>query len=137
MNELLGFAIALFSTLLAGVVSGLRLKPYLDVGAVYTPPTFALYPALIATGLALLLVLVVCGWRRKFIVHLGPVSFTGKQFFAFVWCLFYVLVAVVFFPYQPPPTPRGRQPRTIAAPGWPGTAKLHHALLQEGEGNAR
>ena len=49
-SELLGFGPALGSTLAAGRVSGLRLKPYLDAGAVYTPPTFMLYPALIATA---------------------------------------------------------------------------------------
>jgi len=132
MNELLGFVIALFSTLLAGVVSGLRLRPYLDAGEVYTPPTFALYPALIATGLSLLLVLVVCQWQRKATVRLGPVSFTGKQFFAVLWCLVYVLVALTCFPYQPPLAPREHQPRTnIASPGLPGAVKFHRALLRE------
>ena len=132
MSELLGFALALLSTLIAGVVSGLRLKPYLDAGEVYTPPTFALYPALIATGLSLLLVLLCCRWRRRSLVQIGPVSFTSRQLFAFFWCLLYVFVAVVFFPYQPPLAPRGRQLRTtIAAPGLPGTAKFHPVLLQE------
>jgi len=83
MSKLVGFAVALFSTLLVGVVSGLRLKPYLDAAAVYTPPTFALYPALIATGFSVFM-LMLCQWRRKSLVNIGPVSFTGKQSFAFV-----------------------------------------------------
>jgi hypothetical protein len=113
MSELLGFTLALFSTLLAGVISGLRLKPYLDAGAVYTPPTFALYPALIATGCAVFL-LLLCQWRSKSLVNMGPVSFTGKQFFAFVWCLSYILVALTFFPYRPPFAPRAPRTRTDA-----------------------
>ena len=56
MRELLGFALALSSTLTAGLVSGVRLKPYLDASAIYTPPTFALYPALIAAAFAILVV---------------------------------------------------------------------------------
>jgi len=114
MSDLLGFAIALFSTLIAGVVSGLRLKPYLDAGEVYTPPTFALYPALIATGFSVFL-LILCQPRRKSLVNIGPVSFTGKQFFAFVWCLFYVLVALTFFPYQPSLAPQAPQIPTHVA----------------------
>ena len=130
MNELLGFVIALFSTLLAGIVSGLRLRPYLDAGEVYTPPTFALYPALIATGLSLLLVLVVCQWRRKATVRLGPVSFTGKQFFAVLWCLVYVLVALTCFPYQPPLAPQGPQVRTqVASHGALSPTISHHVRL--------
>ncbi len=102
MNELLGAGIALLSTVAAALVSGLRLKPYLDAGAVYTPPTFALYPALIAVAVAVPAVVILFWWRRKTSVTVGPATLTDRQFFAVLWCLLYIFTALIFFPYQPP-----------------------------------
>ncbi len=102
MNELLGAGMALLSTVAAALVSGLRLKPYLDAGAVYTPPRFALYPALIAVAVAVPTVVSLFWWRRKTSVTIGPATLTDRQFFAVLWCLLYIFTALIFFPYQPP-----------------------------------
>ncbi len=102
MNELLGVGMALLSTVAAALVSGLRLKPYLDAGAVYTPPRFALYPALIAVAVTVPTVVILFWWRRKTSTTLGPATFTDRQFFAVLWCLLYICTALIFFPYQPP-----------------------------------
>jgi len=92
------------SVVLAAIVSGLRLKPYLDAGETYTPPTFALYPALIAVALTVPAVFILRKWQGKTNVDIGPVTFTDKQPFLVLGCLLYVLVALLFFPYQKPPT---------------------------------
>jgi len=101
MKEVYGFFIALLSTLAAGVVSGLRLQPYIKAGAVYTPPTFMLYPGLAALALAILSVLFLYTLRKKRIITIGPASFTDRQFFAALWSLSYIVIAVGVFPYQP------------------------------------
>lgn len=100
MEEFLGFLLALFSTLAAGVVSGLRLKPYIDAGEQFTPHTFALYPALLAFALAFPSVWFL--WRRRpLVVTIGSIKFTEGQFFAVLWSLLYIVIALAFFPYQP------------------------------------
>jgi hypothetical protein len=102
MKEVYGFFIALFSTLAAGLVSGLRLRPYIEAGAVYTPPTFMLYPGLTALALTVLSVFFLYTWGGKKVVTIGPASFTHRQFFAALWSLSYIVIAVGIFPYQPP-----------------------------------
>jgi hypothetical protein len=104
MNKILGLGVTGLSVVLAAIVSGLRLKPYLDAGETYTPPTFALYPALIAVALTVPAVFILRKWQGKTNVDIGPVTFTDKQPFLVLGCLLYVLVALLFFPYQKPPT---------------------------------
>jgi hypothetical protein len=103
MNKVLGLGVTGLSVMLAAIVSGLRLKPYLDAGETYTPPTFALYPALIAVAITVPAVFILRKWQRKTDVDIGPVTFTDRQPFMVLWCLLYVIVALLFFPYQKPP----------------------------------
>jgi len=111
MNKILGLGVSGLSVVLAAIVSGLRLKPYVDAGETYTPPTFALYPALIAVALTVPAVFILRKWQGKTDVDIGPVTFTNKQPFLVLGCLLYVLVALLFFPYQkPPPLPFPAQP---------------------------
>ena len=104
MNKILGLGVSGLSVVLAAIVSGLRLKPYLDAGETYTPPTFALYPVLIAVALTVPAVFILRKWQGKTEVDIGPVTFTDRQPFLVLGCLLYVIVALLFFPYQKPPT---------------------------------
>ena len=120
MNKILGLGVSGLSVVLAAIVSGLRLKPYLDAGETYTPPTFALYPALIAVALTVPAVFILRKWQGKTNVDIGPVTFTDKQPFLVLGCLLYVLVALLFFPYQKPPTlPFPAQPHSPEKSGPP------------------
>jgi hypothetical protein len=110
MNQFLGILLTALSVLLAAVVSGLRLKPYMDAGETYTPPTFALYPALIAAAIAIPTVFLLRKWQGKKDIDIGPVTFSDRQPFMVLGCLLYVTVAVTFFPYQERPKPRPPQP---------------------------
>ena len=112
-TEFLGFFLALFSTIAAGVISGLRLKPYIDAGEQFTPPTFALYPALLALAFASLPVFFLYRRRPQIFVSVGSIKFTGRQLFIVLWSVLYIVIALTFFPYQPagprfsvPPLPR-------------------------------
>jgi len=123
MNKLLGIGVTALSVMVAALVSGFRLRPYLDAGETYTPPTFALYPALIAIAIAIPLGFLIRWWRGKAAVDIGPVTFTDRQPFIVLWCMFYVIVALTFFPYQPPPKPSfpspPASPEKPAAPSQP------------------
>jgi hypothetical protein len=103
MNKLYGLGVTGLSVMIAAIVSGLRLRPYLDAGETYTPPTFAMYPALIAIAITVPLVFVLRWWQGKVDVDIGPVTLADRQPFIVLGCLFYILVAVTFFPYQQPP----------------------------------
>jgi hypothetical protein len=105
MNQFLGILMTALSVLIAAIVSGLRLKPYMDAGETYTPPTFALYPALIAAALAIPTVLVLRKVQGKNEIDIGPVTLADRQPFMVLWCVLYVTVAVTFFPYQERPKP--------------------------------
>jgi hypothetical protein len=103
MNKLYGLGVTGLSVMIAAIVSGLRLRPYLDAGEAYTPPTFAMYPALIAIAITVPLVFILRWWQGKVDVDIGPVTLADRQPFIVLGCLFYILVAVTFFPYQQPP----------------------------------
>ena len=102
MNKLYGLGVTGLSVMIAAIVSGLRLRPYLDAGETYTPPTFAMYPALIAIAITVPLVFVLRWWQGKVDVDIGPVTLADRQPFIVLGCLLYILVAVTFFPYQQP-----------------------------------
>jgi hypothetical protein len=107
MNQLYGMGITGLSVMLAALVSGFRLKPYIDAGVERTPMTFAAYPAAIAAAIAIPVVLFIRWWTGKKTIALGPISFTGNLPFIALGCLLYVFIAVLFFPYQhtsPSPT---------------------------------
>jgi hypothetical protein len=120
MNQLLGLGITGLSVMVAAVVSGLRLKPYLDAGEARTPLTFAFYPALIAAAIAVPVVFILRKWQGKTDVDIGPVTFTGNMPFIALGCVLYVIVAVTFFPYQGT-RPRPPRPGEVqAAVGYKG-----------------
>jgi hypothetical protein len=128
MNKLLGFGATGLSVMIAAIVSGFRLRPYLDAGETYTPPTFALYPALIAIAITVPTVFALRWWQGKADVDIGPVTLTDRQPFIVLGCLFYILVAVTFFPYQQPekpfPSSPPASPGKYSAPGQPISASL-------------
>lgn len=103
MNQVLGLLITSVSVLLAAITSGLRLKPYMDAGIEQTPMTFAVYPAGIAVAITVPTVFLLRWWQGKKNVDIGPVTFTDNSLFVVLGCLLYIVVAVTFFPYQPPP----------------------------------
>lgn len=104
MNQVLGLLITSVSVLLAAITSGLRLKPYMDAGIEQTPMTFAVYPAGIAVAITVPVVFLLRWWQGKRNVDIGPVTFTDNSLFVVMGCLLYIVIAVTFFPYQPPPT---------------------------------
>jgi hypothetical protein len=112
MSQVWGFGVTAISVLVAAVTSGLRLKPYLDAGVARTPPTFALYPILIAAAIAVPLVFLLRWWQRQQDVDIGPIRLSGNLPFIAFGCTLYVIVAVGWFPYQPPPKPQKTIPTT-------------------------
>lgn len=110
MNQLYGMGITGLSVMFAAIVSGFRLKPYIDAGVTRTPMTFAVYPAGIAVAIAVPLIFFIRWWTGKKTIHLGPVSFTGNLPFITLGCLLYVFIAVSFFPYQELPPPAEESP---------------------------
>lgn len=113
MNQLYGMGITGLSVMLAALVSGFRLKPYIDAGVERTPMTFAAYPAAIAAAIAVPIVLFIRWWTGKKTIDLGPVSFTGNLPFIALGCLLYIFIAISFFPYQPTPPPPTDKPASM------------------------
>jgi len=102
MNQVLGLVITGVSVLLAAITSGLRLKPYMDAGVEQTPMTFAVYPAGIALAITVPTVFLLRWWQGKKHIEIGPVTFADNSLFVVLGCLLYIVVAVTFFPYEPP-----------------------------------
>lgn len=100
MNKILGLGATALSVMIAAIVSGFRLQPYLAARQAYTPPAFALYPALIAVAITVPVVLILRQWQGKADMDIGPVTLADKQPYIVLGCLLYVIVAVTFFPYQ-------------------------------------
>lgn len=105
MSKLYGIGVTGLSVMIAAVVSGFRLRPYLDAGEAYTPPTFALYPILIAIAVTVPVVFLLRWWQGNRDIDIGPVTLADRQPFIVLSCLLYIIVAVTFFPYQPPVKP--------------------------------
>ena len=134
------------SILAAAVVSGLRLKPYIDAGVTYTPASFMIYPALLAFAIAAPLVFLLRKLQGDKDVDLGPLTFSDQPasaspprplrgrimslitkrqlpartpLIAF-WCVLYIVIAVTFFPYQGPTGPDlGPEPSPQGESGLP------------------
>ncbi|MGE0681076.1 MAG: hypothetical protein AB7P69_09290 [Candidatus Binatia bacterium] len=113
MNQLYGMGITGLSVMFAALVSGFRLKPYIDAGMERTPMTFAAYPAAIAAAIAVPVVLSIRWWTRKKTIDLGPISFPGNLSFIALGCLLYILIAILFFPYQPTSPPPMDKPASM------------------------
>lgn len=99
-NELLGMLVTALSVLAAAVVSGLRLKPYLDAGDTYTPASFMLYPAIVAIAIAGPLVFLIRRLQGKNEIEIGPLVFKDRTPFMALWCVLYIVIALTFFPYE-------------------------------------
>jgi len=102
MNQIIGLGITALSVLSAAIASGLRLKPYLDAGMERTPPTFAIYPAALALAITVPVVYFLRWKQGHKHVEIGPAKFMDNSLFIVLGCLLYILIAVTFFPYQPP-----------------------------------
>jgi hypothetical protein len=118
MNQILGMGVTALSVMIAAVVSGFRLKPYLDASLERTPLTFAFYPLVIAAALAVPTVFLIRKWQGKRNIDIGRVTFTGNLPFIALGCLLYVLVAMTFFPYQEPQPPMPQSGEVRAAVDW-------------------
>ena len=116
MNQLIGLGITALSVFSAAVVSGLRLKPYMDAGITRTPPTFAIYPAAIALAITVPIVFFL-RWRQgsKHVV-VGPAKFMDSSLFVAMGCLLYILIAISFFPFQAPDQSPGHPTDPHTAP---------------------
>lgn len=108
-NELLGMLVTALAILSAAIVSGLRLKPYIDAGETYTPASFMLYPALAAALVAVPIVFLLRAVQGTKEIEIGPLKFTERTPFMALWCILYIVIAVTFFPYdgsqEPAPLP--------------------------------
>ncbi|MBM4255708.1 MAG: hypothetical protein FJ147_07405 [Deltaproteobacteria bacterium] len=101
MNQLIGLGLTAISVFSAAIVTGFRLKPYMDAGVTRTPPTFAIYPAAIALAITIPVVFFLRWKQGSKHVEIGPAKFMDSSLFIVMGCLLYILVAVSFFPYQP------------------------------------
>ena len=101
-NELLGMLATALSILSAAIVSGLRLKPYIDAGETYTPASFMLYPALAAVLIAGPLIFLLRRVQGTKDIAIGPFVFKDRTPMIALWCVLYIVIAVTFFPYDGP-----------------------------------
>lgn len=159
-NEIRGMLITAGSILAAAVVSGLRLKPYIDAGVTYTPASFMIYPALLAFAIAAPLVFLLRKLQGEKDVELGPLNFsvspasaspprpvqggimsliTKRQLpartplIAF-WCVLYIVIAVTFFPYEgPTETDLGPEPSPQEESGLPFNQPIHLPYAPEAQ----
>jgi hypothetical protein len=98
INRLAGMGIAALSIFLAAVVSAVRLRPYLESDATWTPLGVTTYPAMIALGVALLAFSVLRVQKgREAILDIGSVRLSLYHSTVITGCLAYVAVALLFF----------------------------------------
>lgn len=131
MNQFSGLLVTALSVLAAAIVSGLRLKPYIDAGATYTPASFMLYPVLITIALTVPIVLVLRKVQNKKDLDIGPVTFQDRMPFVAFGCIIYTIIALTFFyekdpviparsfsppSEQPAPADPSKQPLNISFP---------------------
>jgi hypothetical protein len=121
MGQVVGLVITGVSVVLAAITSGIRLKPYMDAGIEQTPMTFAVYPAGIALAITVPTVFLLRWWQGKKSVDIGPATFTDNLLFIALGCLLYIVVAVTFFPYEPPTTLQPTHPGSPHSAPLPGS----------------
>lgn len=110
MNHIYGLGVTGLSVMVAALVSWARLKPYVDAGEKYTPPSFFIYPMLVSLAITVPVVFFLRWWQGKKDIAIGPIAFPRDFAFVAFGLVAYVFVAVVFFPYQPPPRPTPENP---------------------------
>ena len=106
MNQFSGLLITALSVLTAAIVSGLRLKPYIDAGAARTPASFMLYPVLITLAITVPVVFLLRKVQGKKDIDIGPIQFNDRMPFIALGCLVYAVISLAFF-YDPAPVPSG------------------------------
>jgi hypothetical protein len=119
MNQIIGLLITALTVFSAAITTGFRLKPYMDAGVTRTPSTFAIYPAAIALAITIPVVFFLRWKQGSKHIEIGSAKFMDNSLFIVLGCLLYILVAVSFFPYQPPvfvPYP-GTDPHTTPSSG--------------------
>ena len=97
MNQFSGLLVTALSVMVAAIVSGVRLKPYLDAGAARTPPSFMLYPVLIAIAITVPIVFLLRKLQGKKNIDIGPVTFNDRMPFIALGCIVYAVIAMTFF----------------------------------------
>ena len=89
------------SILSAAIVSGIRLKPYMDAGETYTPASFMMYPAIIAAVIAIPIIFFLRKRQNSKDITVGTLVFKDRTPFIALWCALYIVIAFTFFPYEP------------------------------------
>ena len=113
MNQFSGLLITALSVLAAAIVSGLRLKPYIDAGAARTPASFMLYPVLVTLAITVPVVFLLRKIQGKKDIDIGPVRFNDRMSFIALGCIVYSLISLTFFYDRAPvvrPAPQRFQP---------------------------
>ena len=115
MNQFSGLLITALSVLTAAIVSGVRLKPYLDAGAARTPASFMLYPVLVTLAITVPLVFLLRKVQGKKDIDIGPIRFTDRMPFIALGCVVYAVISLAFFYDRAPvpavtPSPQRYQP---------------------------
>ena len=106
MNQFSGLLITALSVLTAAIVSGLRLKPYIDAGAARTPASFMLYPVLITLAITVPVVFLLRKVQGKKDIDIGPIQFNDRMPFIALGCIVYAVISLAFF-NDPAPVPSG------------------------------
>jgi hypothetical protein len=97
MNQFSGLLVTALSVMAAAIVSGVRLKPYIDAGAARTPPSFMLYPVLITIAITVPMVFLLRKLQGKKNIDIGPVTFDDRMPFIALGCIIYAIIAMTFF----------------------------------------
>ena len=133
MNQFSGLLVTALSIMAAAIVSGVRLKPYIDAGAARTPPSFMLYPVLIAIAITVPIVFLLRKLQGKKDIDIGPVTFDDRMPFIALACIAYAVIAMTFFYDRnpvlspllfPPSQNEPGQPAQPEEPDQPGAVKI-------------
>ncbi len=106
MNQFSGLLITALSVLVAAIVSGLRLKPYIEAGAERTPASFMLYPVLVTLAITVPTVFLLRKVQGKKDIDIGPIRFNDRMPFIALGCIVYAVISLAFF-YDRAPVPTG------------------------------
>ena len=101
MNQFSGLLITALSVLTAAIVSGLRLKPYIDAGAAHTPASFMLYPVLITLAITVPVVFLLRKVQGKKDIDIGPIQFNDRMPFIALGCIVYAVISLAFSTIRP------------------------------------
>jgi hypothetical protein len=97
MNQFSGLLVTALSVMAAAIVSGVRLKPYIDAGAARTPASFMLYPVLVTLAITVPMVFLLRKLQGKKDIAIGPVTFNDRMPFIAFGCIVYAIISLTFF----------------------------------------